>query len=199
MNPHFMSVWMRDAKYPFTAKQISSSIAILDNTSTSSPGSTTAPAGFFQTLGILIITLAISEVICLLLLQVVSRITWHSFYSEFSSFPLFLLEVAPVEEGVREQIPTIEKERLDDILITSTWRGNQTGNNSNDNSNINIKSNIHRNNNSDDNNSNNNSNDNNSKHETTIHYHQHSFAAETSINSKQCAICLCDYGKFFTT
>jgi hypothetical protein len=120
MNHQFTSTWVRDVQFP-TELDISGTTTC---TSTGTGVATAAtPVGFFQTLGILIMTLAISEVICLLLLQVVSRITWHSFYSEFSSFPLFILELAPIEEGVKEQVPIIETEQLDDILITSKWTG----------------------------------------------------------------------------
>lgn len=123
----FTSTWVRDVQFPATEqifhKDIhTSTMSTFMTLDSPSRGATGTPAGFFQTLGVLIITLAISEVICLLLLQVVSRITWNSFYSEFSSFPLFILELAPLDEGIREQIPMIEKEQLDHILITTKWK-----------------------------------------------------------------------------
>lgn len=128
MNHQFTSAWVRDVQFPterifFSLTALDSSSASTSTTTSTGTGSASAatPVGFFQTLGILIMTLAISELICLLLLQVVSRITWHSFYSEFSSFPLFILELAPIDEGVKEQIPILETEQLDDILITSKW------------------------------------------------------------------------------
>jgi len=129
MNHQFTSTWVRDVQFPteriffVAAAPGSSTTSCTTCTASATTAAAATPVGFFQTLGILIITLAISEVICLLLLQVVSRITWHSFYSEFSSFPLFILELAPIEEGVKEQVPILETAQLDNVLITSKWTG----------------------------------------------------------------------------
>jgi len=59
---------------------------------------------FFQTLGVFILTLAISEAICLFLL-------WYSFYDDFPLFRFFTMEMtAPEEaESITEQMPTVEK------------------------------------------------------------------------------------------
>lgn len=71
---------------------------------------------FFQTLGVFILTLAISEAICLFLL-------WYSFYDDFPLFRFFTMEMtAPEEaESITEQMPTVEKEDLDNVLITTRW------------------------------------------------------------------------------
>ena len=79
-------------------------------------------SGFFQTLGVLILTLAISEALCLFLLQLVSRITWHSFYADFPPFQLFMMKMTADEDGIKEQLPTIDRVEWDKVLITSTWR-----------------------------------------------------------------------------
>jgi len=79
-------------------------------------------SGFFKTLGVLILTLAISEALCLFLLQLVSRITWYSFYADFPPFQLLMMDTTSAEDGIKEQIPTIDREEWDKVLITSTWR-----------------------------------------------------------------------------
>ena len=79
---------------------------------------------FFQTLGVFILTLAISEALCLfLLVQTISRITWYSFYDDFPLFRFFMMDMtAPEEaEGVMEEMPTMEQEELDKVLITTSW------------------------------------------------------------------------------
>jgi len=86
-------------------------------------GDNTSGFLFFQTLGVFILTLAISEALCLFLLHMISRITWYSFYDEFPLFRFFMMEMTAAEEaeGIIEQMPTMEKEELDKVLITSSW------------------------------------------------------------------------------
>jgi hypothetical protein len=96
---------------PFSSDQIFT-FQTLDTTS-----------GFLQTLGVLILTLVLSEALCLLVLQLVSRITWNSFYADFPPFQLFMMEMtAEDEDGTKEQLPTINREEWCKVLITTTWR-----------------------------------------------------------------------------
>lgn len=82
-------------------------------------------SGFSQMLGVLILTLVVSEALCLFFLHLVSKITWYSFYADFHS-QLFMMEITAAEEaeellGIKEQMPTLDKEELDEVLITTTW------------------------------------------------------------------------------
>ena len=82
--------------------------------------SNTASAGFFSTLAVLICTLLISEAFCLCLLQIISKITWYGFYSDFPSIQSFQMDPYDVD-SIREQRPIVSKEQIESSLITMTW------------------------------------------------------------------------------
>ena len=83
-------------------------------------------SGFLQTLAVLLLTLAVSELICLFILQVISRVTF-SFYADFPfpSFPyIFMAGLAPADDFVenKKQKSTLSEKDIDTLLVTKKWK-----------------------------------------------------------------------------
>lgn len=81
--------------------------------------------GFFQTLAILLLTIVVSECLCLFLIHFISRITWNSFYEHFPpEVSLGIADMLPEEDGADdEKIKICFKFQgdLDKTLLTKEW------------------------------------------------------------------------------
>lgn len=81
--------------------------------------------GFFQTLAILLLTIFVSECLCLFLIHFISRITWNSFYEHFPpEVSLGIADMLPEEDGADdEKIKICFKFQgdLDKTLLTKEW------------------------------------------------------------------------------
>lgn len=79
------------------------------------------PTGIFQALGVVILTLILSECACLFLIQLISSITWNSFYTNFpSELSVLMSDVSDEDYKDQDPIP-VDDEVLNDALITSKW------------------------------------------------------------------------------